>query len=271
MHCRDGWIAWLFATLVGAAVGHLATRDTSPVARPICYCAEEDSVDLDSAEKVYDTFYRLLGTDKDDPELTRLGEASNEVADIYLTRGVRRAQRWMLDCGYWGWKKRSAALTWTGTDSADGGQSTTVPTDFLRAAGNERESCLTEANGNRWGQQILPGERDLQGDYFYFQGDKLWLARTAAPPTTVYLEFFYRHPVWSASVTIDFPLEARGLIPAEAANLAKEENWLPGGPEMRVDIERAVSRARDEARHIARLTKEPRRMRRPYYRAGNRW
>jgi hypothetical protein len=112
-----------------------------------------------------------------------------------------------------------------------------------------------------------------RGDIFYFRGQQLWLGRWASPPTTLYLEYHFTHPEWSDSLLdadIDFPMDARYLIVAEAANSAKEEDWLVGGTELEQKIERALSRARDEARDVARVTRSPRMFIKPY-RAGNHW
>jgi len=227
-------------------------------------------VELDSSAKVLQAFYRLVGSVEADTALVEQGEAVNDVAYEYLTVGAREAQRHMLKMGYGGWRKRSAALTWTGTDAANGGRYSALPTDFLRAYGNRRRSALTEANGDRWGGEIGPDEDTSEGDYYYVRGEELWLARTASPPTTVYLDYHYKHPLWSASVTIDFPMDARMLIVAEGANAAKDENWLPGGPELEGKIERAVARWRERTRGIARGTKSPRQFAKAL-RLGNRW
>jgi hypothetical protein len=227
-------------------------------------------VELDSVAKVVAAWYRLVGSISSDGALTEQGEATDDVVYTYLTRGYRNAQRWMLKMGYGGWRKRTTALTWSGSDAADGGRYATLPSDFLRSYGNQRMSALREAGGDQWGQEVKPEEDQLQGDYYYIRGEQLWLGRDASPPTTLYFDYHYKHPLWSASVTIDFPMDARALIVAEAANVAKEENWLPGGPEMEQKIERALMRAREEAREIVRVTKGPRTLRKPP-RYGNRW
>lgn len=219
---------------------------------------------------------RLLGTDADDPELVRGGEAANEVTDQYLTRGCRAAQRWMLNCGYGGWRKRGSAITsWSGSDATDGGRYTTLPADFLRAYGNERQSALREADGTPWGILVDPGEAmDYYGDGYYLRGsEELWLTRGAQPPSAVFLEYHFKHAAWSDSLgdaSIDFPVDARWLIVAEAAALAKEENWIPLDNEDAVRIERALLRARQEARDLSRPTKKPRQFSRPR-RLGNHW
>lgn len=229
-------------------------------------------MELSTVARCRNAFLRLVGTDDTDSALTDLGEAANEVVDLYLTRGCRDAQRWMLKMGYDGWRKRSSALTFTGTDAADGGQKATLPSDFMRTSGNTRRSALREASGDSWGAQIDQEEDSHKGNYYYLRGTELWLARTAVPPTTVYLDYHYQHPTWTglADGSIDFPLEVRPLIIAEAANVAKEENWLPGGRDMEAKIERALARAREAARDFARQTKGPRTFRKPV-RWGNHW
>ena len=216
------------------------------------------------------SFYRLLGTDATDDALILNGEAANDVAYQYLTAGCREAQRWMLKCGSGEWRKRSAALSFSGTDAADGGRYATLPTDFLRAWGSRNESALVEADGDSWGQEVGSRDTQLKGDGYYLMGSTLWLTRTAAPPAVLYLLYHYVHPTWSASVTIDFPMDARLLIVAEAAQVAMAEAWLPGDAAMERKIEVAAMRARERARDLCRATKSPRTLRRAY-RAGNRW
>ena len=212
-----------------------------------------------------------------DNSLTEYGDATDDVAYQFLTIGVRQAQEWMLRNGYSGWRKRSSALSFTGADDTDGGQKATLPSDFLRAWSPRshlfparKVSALEEANGDLWGQEIYADDRTMQGDYYYILGEELWLARGAKPPGTLYLHFNYVHPVWSASVTIDFPLRARALIPAEAANEAKEEAWLPMGADMELKIERRLASARRAAGNYSRMTRQPKELRRPL-RYGNRW
>ncbi len=224
-------------------------------------------MELDTVARIKAAFFRLVDTEADDPELTLLDEGTNDVFELLITRGFRSAQRWMLDQGYQGWRKRSAALSFSGTDATTGGQFTNVPTDFLKAYGNKRRSCLVEADGDRWGTEIEPDTDRGRADYFYFRGSddsgmQLWLARTASPPATLFLEYHYLHPSWEglAGADIDFPLENRFLGVAEAANFAMVEAWLPGGPELEVKIGRALAHARTEARRQVRQTKQPREM-----------
>lgn len=218
-------------------------------------------MELSTVEEIRWAFYRLVGTDAEDTALTDQGEAENDIAYLYLTRGCRNAQRYMLKHGYSGWRARSAALSFSGSDAADGGRYVSLPTDFLRAAGNQKVSCLRAANGDPWGQEVDDRDELARGDAFYFRGDELWIARTANLPSTLYLHYHYQHPAWSgelADADIDFPIDARALIVAEAANVAKEEEWLVGGADLEQKIERNLVRAREEARDVVRLTRQPR-------------
>ena len=226
--------------------------------------------DLDTVAKLLNYFYRLTGEESGDPDMETNSEATDEVGYTCLTMGCRAAQRWMISMHYGGWRKRSSAITWLGTDDTTGGRYAAVPDDFLRAYGSARRSAMTEANGDRWGKELNPEMAEQWGQFYYFEGEVLWITRKATPPSPIYLDYHYRHPVWTSVVAIDFPLEARSLIPAFAASIGMEENWLPGGPELEYKIERSLGKAKERARDIARATKSPRTFRSPY-RAANRW
>lgn len=233
-------------------------------------------MELSSVALIREAWYRLVGTTPDDAALTDLGEATDEVAYLALTRGSRVAQRWMLKMGYGGWRQRSAALTFSGTDDADGGRYVALPSDFLRtagrnrvSAGHDRQSALRAANGTPWGVEIDETQDHYRGNYYYLRGEQLWLARTAQPPGTLYLDYHYTHPVWSSGTTIDFPVDARSLIVAEAANVAMEENWYPLDDAGKQAILRAVRNAREEARDLVRQTKTPRRLQKAPRYGGN--
>lgn len=233
-------------------------------------------MELSSVAMVLEAWYRLVGTTPDDAALTELGEAADEIGYIALTRGSRAAQRWMLKMGYGGWRKRSAALAFSGTDDADGGKYATLPSDFLRtvgrnraSAGQDRQSALRQANGNLWGVEIDETQDHYKGGYYYIRGQQLWLARTAQPPSTLYLDYHYKHPAWTALVTIDFPADNLPLVVAEAANVAKEENWFPLDNDGKQSIARALTMAREDARDLVRQTKSPRRMQKAPRYGGN--
>ncbi len=216
--------------------------------------------DLTTVTVIRDAFYRLVGTVPDDTALSEMSESENDVAYIYLTQGCHTAQKYLLDQAYLGWRQRSDALTWTGTDATTGGRYSSLPSDYLRADGNRDRSALVKAGGDRWGRQIDQENDTAKGNYFYFIGDEIWLARGASPPT-VYLKYHYQHPEWVSDVTIDFPLDVRPLLIAYAANLAKNENWFTGSAEEKLAIREAVSQAENNARKYARQTKQPRQWR----------
>jgi len=225
---------------------------------------------LDGIAEHREEFYRLVNTDETDQELTLRGETENQICDMALTRGCHRAQRYLLKHGYRGWRKRSTALSFSGADATDGGQYADLPSDFLKAFGSRRVSALRKANGDQWGQEIEDYQDFWKGNYYYIRGDELWVTRTAVLPTALYLEYHYKHPVWNDSVTIDFPIEARYLIVAEAANVAKDHSWLTGDVELEAKIVRALDTAREEARSIAPRTRSQKLFQAPR-RFGNRW
>lgn len=222
-------------------------------------------MELDTVAKIRSAFWRLVASESEDPSLTRREEVEDEVLYLYLTRGIRDAQRWMIKKGYHGWQKRSSALSFTGTDETTGGRYASVPTDFLRAYVTKDMSGIEEANGKPWGSYIETYDNYLEGDYFYFRGHELWLARKATPPATVYLRYHYLHPSLSSSfvdANLVFPLEARALIPATAAFLAMDEHWLPGSDDMTERITDALFKSRRTAEDVARVTKQPPNVRR---------
>jgi hypothetical protein len=220
-------------------------------------------VELTAVSQFVAGFFRLLGSEASDDALVAHGEAVDDVVYTFLTLGCREAQRTMLKQGYQGWRKRSAALVWSGTDDADGGRYSALPSDFLRTCGSKRMSALREADGDGWGQEVDAGEGEqAKGNGYYVLGGNLWLCRTASPPATLYLAYHYTHPLWSAALTtVDFPVDARSLIIAEAANVAMSENWLTGDSTMERKIEVALMRAKERARDISRSTKSPRTLR----------
>jgi len=217
---------------------------------------------LESVAQILEAWYRLLGSVPTDYALTELGEAEDEIGYIYLTQGCHDAQVYLIDQGYRGWRQRTAALTWAGTDATTGGQYASLPADFLKADGHKEKSPLVKVNGDRWGQLIDDEDDNVKGNYFYFVGDKLWLARTASPPT-VYLKYHYQHPEWTAAVTIDFPIIVRSLIVAYAANLAKDESWYVGDETDKRTIREAVLSAERRAQKFARQGKQNKQWRRP--------
>lgn len=220
-------------------------------------------------------WYRLVGARPTDPSLKLAGEAEGEVANRFLTRGARRAQRWMLTNGYAGWRKRGGPLEFEA--AVDGrGSAAELPQDFLRAWGRrrQRQSALLTAQGTRWGQEVDAEDDQYRGNFYWIEGEHIRLARLARPPHGgLYLDYHYRHPAFSHETedgAIDFPLEARVLIPAMGAEAAADQSWLPGDETRYQRIHAALAKAKEEARDVARPTKQPREFRRPT-RFGNRW
>lgn len=237
---------------------------------------------LDTVSELVDAFYRACGTTSDDDALVENGEAADAVAYLYLTRGIRAGQRWLIDNGLTGWwRKRSSAITsWTGSDAANGGRyidlTTTAP-DFLRLFQRKVEGQarmtggLVQANGDAWGREIHADEEEVRGNFYYMRGTNLWVARTASVPNPVYLSYFYQHPVVSsATASFDFPTDAMHLVLWEAVDAAKEESWFPLGQDAEAKIQRGLQKARTEARAIGRQTRTPRQWGRPI-RHGTRW
>lgn len=231
--------------------------------------------DLTTVAQFVQGFYRLVGSESGDGALTLQGEAQDAVAYEALTRGARSAQLFMLDAGYQGWRKRSSAVTWLGADATDGGRYVALPSDALRIYGDAKpgRSALVTADGRRWGTQVEPEEDHRTGDGYYVRGEQLWLTRNASPPSTLYIDYHYIHPAWSSSLQdddIDFPLTTRPIISPYAAEIAMEDNWLPGGLEMKAAISGAVARAEKEVRRFVRSSKRPRQFGRPTL-LGNRY
>lgn len=225
---------------------------------------------LGTVDELRTKLLRIIAMEEQHPVFTKRGENKWDVLDDLLTRGTWKAQRYLLKLGYQGWRKRSNALSFSGSDDLDGGQSTELPTDFLRAYGTHRKSALVEPNGRRWGREIEPDNDERKGNFYYIRRPELWIARGARLPSTLYLDYHYRHPEITDGVTIDFEMEARPLIPAEAGRLATGEHWFRGDEELKESVLGELASARSEALDIARSTKQPHPMKRTY-RAGNRW
>ncbi len=231
---------------------------------------------LDTVAKLLTGFYRLVGSVSADPALNLWGDADDVIGYEYLTRGARAGQRWMIDNGFSSyWRTRSSAITWSGTDASDGGRYSSLPTDFLRAWGDRtrEKSCLVEADGDPWGRWIDEEQSHMSGDYLYLKNQQIWITRDASPPSTIYMEYHHKHPAINSSLAdadIDFEMDARGLIIAEAVYAARYESWFSGDQEEESRIERALRKAREEARQIARRTRHARRFAEPY-RISNAW
>jgi hypothetical protein len=228
-------------------------------------------MDLDTVPQISRAFARLVGVPVTDEALTEMGDDSGEVVNQYLTRGCRAAQRWLLKKGYHGWIGNHGPLQWQGEEWS-GGRYAPLPADFLRAYGNTERSALLKSDGSDWGQEVPPEQSHVaRGDVYWIPDTtRICLGRGATPPDPLHLAYHRRHPAINASTEIEFPVEARPLIVAEAAAMAREENWIPGGAEMYGKIDSALRTARLQALDIARLTKSQRTVF-PNNRYGTRW
>lgn len=217
---------------------------------------------LSSVALILKAFYRLVGTTTSDAALVEQGESADDVAYLCLNHGTEAAQRFMISCGMVErWRKRSSVLSWSGSDAADGGRYSTLPTDFLRFSMSGEQSSLMTANGERWGQEITADYDAMQGNFYYLKNDQLWIAVGASPPGSLYLDYQFRHPDFTSGVTINFPAEARGLCVAYAAQVALADAWFPDINEARVL--RNVAFWEREARKISRRSRAPRTMTAP--------
>lgn len=237
---------------------------------------------LDTITELRYAFYRACGTVSSDDALVEQGETADDVAYLHLTRGIRAAQRWLIDAGIGHrWLKRSSAITsWTGADDTHGGRYVALSStanDFLRlfqrkVRGQRRHNGgLVEQGGDAWGYETTVDEEELKGDYYYLKADQLWIARQASPPSTLYLQFYYQHPALSAAtVSFDFPTDAMWVALWEAVDSARAESWFPLAADADIKIRAALDKARSEARGVARQTRTPRQWGRPT-RYGSRW
>jgi hypothetical protein len=187
--------------------------------------------DLTALADYRNAFYRKVGTVSSDDALVENGETAGAVADLCLTHGFRTAQRFLISHGQaWRWVKRSTAITWSGTEAADGGRYSALPSDFLMLAHrgkSEATSAIREANGEGWGYEIDFEHSHERGNFYYLKNERLYITRGANPPATVYLEYVFQHPAFADAVTVDFPLEIRELVIAYAAQHGASDSWYP--------------------------------------------
>src|SRR3990167_10811851 len=83
-------------------------------------------------------FYRLTATSSTNPALIEKDSTTLQAVYQFLQYGLWDAQAWLIDCGMGDrWVSVSSALTWSGADASDGGRYVSLPSDFLRAIGDE--------------------------------------------------------------------------------------------------------------------------------------
>lgn len=215
---------------------------------------------LDDRTDLRRAFFRLTDTSAADTSLIEQDTESNEAVHYFIQHGLWSAQDFLLSSGAASrWLKVGTAITWSGSDDT-GGRYVALPADFLRLAGDENRSALSEANNVRWGQQLNEEESGAYGDYYYLKNERLYLTRGASPQNTLYINYHHRHEVLAAdNTTIDFPLLDRPLIVAWAAQHALADNWLPDTAAAKV--QQAMAYWKREAASRARRTRQPAKLR----------
>lgn len=208
--------------------------------------------------------YRLLNTDATDDALTEHDPAGYSLEAIYqaLQQGAWDAQLWLIERGLNDrWIAEDTSLSFT--EDADGSQYEALPADFLRLAGDESHSGLYRTGtGESWGYEIdFLDRRRVWGNYFWFQNERLYLARGSNPPTDLALQYYFRLATLADDTTVDFPVEDRGLIVAYAAVRAMAESWLAGGPELEAKLREYLQRLQVQAVKRIRRSRTPHKIR----------
>lgn len=193
--------------------------------------------------------FTLCDTDATDADLIEHDASTLEGVYRLLTEAGDTAQEELIRGGYGEfWLETSAAISWSGSDATLGGRYWALPAEFRRAYGDENDSCLREADGSQWGQEIPPELRlRAEGNFYYFRSSQLWIAREADPPATLYMDYYRKVQDMQDSVDVDFPEELRSLVVAYAAVDAASEAWYTGDREdvqrLGANLERKKKRA----------------------------
>jgi len=209
--------------------------------------------------------FRLVGTSDSDGAMTEQDSGTLEGIYQILQYGLWDAQEWLVENGLsTRWVKQSSTLSWSGTESSDGGRYADLPSDFMRLAGDREHSALRRPNGKRWGQLIDFSERfDRYGNWYWLQNDRIWITRGASPHSDLIMDYHYRLPTLADGTTVDFPEADRALIVAFAAERARAEAWLPGSTDMDAKIVANLRFQQQQARKRARRAAGPRHYRMP--------
>lgn len=215
-------------------------------------------------------FFRLTATSADNQALKENDDSTLEAVYQFLQYGLWDAQAWLIDCGLADrWVSVSAALTWSGADGTDGGRYAALPSDFLRAIGDDTHSCLRVPGSSRWGAQVDFRDRwEAGSDRYWFQNEKLWISKGSVPPSGLCLDYHHRLPTLvdtttgppAVDGTVDFPVEHRPLIVAFATERAQSDAWLPGDMEMQAKIQSNLNKRKNEAWRRIRRTSGPRKL-----------
>lgn len=230
---------------------------------------------LNDRQHLRRALFHAVGASETDDELTEHDSETLEQANYYLMHGIWRAQRWMIDKGYSGWRARelygTGGVAWEGSDSDVAGRYAALPEDFLRANGDQHRSALRDAGNptRRWGTLLLDDELlgDRRGDYYAVRGTGshdgyLHLASGANPPASMVLDYYAKHVTLTADTgeggTVDFPEECAPLCVAMAADMAADDSWLPGGNNQQATIARMVEKAQKQVVQFLRTNRGPR-------------
>ena len=221
--------------------------------------------------------YRLVNTDDLDDAMLEHDATSLDGIYMALQEGVDDAQQYLVDSGLSDyWLTTSAALSFTGSepDRYVALPATDTAGDdkrFWRLYGDRKWSALRKSNGTRWGIEIpASGRWTYRGNGDYLRNDRLYLARGASPPSDVVMDYLYRLPDLADSTTVDFPESDRQLIVAYAAVHTMENDWLAGGQEMEMKLQRNLDRRKQAAYRRARRSLQPK-MATPSDMVGDHW
>jgi hypothetical protein len=210
-------------------------------------------------------FFRLVNADASDDDLTEHDATTLEGAYEALDVGAARAQLFLIRIGQGeSWLTTGAALTVTG---ADPNRYSALPADFLRLDSEETRSGLTYASGLGWGREILPNERNrVRGNFYWVEKSaatseyRIRYASGAAVPAGVVPQYYRRVEVLADSTDMELMVDDRNLVPAFAADYAKEQSWFAGGDEQRSAISRHLRSCQAEAYTRGRPSRNKRRV-----------
>jgi len=228
-------------------------------------------------------FYRLLAISPNDDALTEHDSEIQETVHYFLQSGIWNAQYWLLtNTEVKRWLRpvgpillspdsnNPEAPVWV-RDPVSNSLSITLPTDFIRLAGDAQDTALylqqgggNTSGGRVWGQQIDQRDKNrMRGNWFYLLNDELRLTPTANPPANLFFDYYYRHPLLTEDDDpLEFPVDVRPLIVAEAAVMALSEAWLPfEEPESESRILRNLDYWRRISSSRARQTRRPQQFR----------
>lgn len=210
-------------------------------------------------------FYRATGSSASDEELIEHDAEDLEAVHQLLQYALWDAQEYLLSVGDPNRWVKSATLTgWT--SEADGRRYLSLPSDFLRLAGDERLGALRDGDGREWGSLVQADMRLRAGDpsSYWIENERIYVGALASFPTTLTIYYHFRHAVLEADDTaIDFPEEDRRLVVLFAAEQASSEPWFTGDNDVKQGIRVALAEAKQKAARRARRTREPRKLRPP--------